>query len=282
MIIILGSTGFIGKSLCNHFSKIQFPYKGFSSKEIDLTKKTSVKKLSKIFNSETILIFASSITKEKGDNIENMQKNIDMVKNVLCAIKIKPVKKIVFISSIDVYGKPAGKINEQTPINPLSPYGVSKFTSESLLKILAKSLKIPLLILRLGGIFGPNQSPKKYGPNSFIYSLKRNSPVNIFGDGSEKRDLVFIFDLVKIISQLSFSKSAGIVNIASGNQISFMEILTKIKNISNQRIKIFKRKRGTKKINFIFDNSKLLSLLPENFKFTTYEKALKITIDSSV
>lgn len=280
MVIILGATGFIGKSLCSHFFQNQIPFKAISSKEIDLTKETSFKKLKTIFNPDTVVIFAASIIREHGDDLENMQKNIDMARNVGKVIETNPVKKLIFISSIDVYGNAVKKINELTPLNPINYYGISKLTSELVLKVTAIKSKTPILILRLGGIFGPGQSPNKYGPNSFIHSMFNHLPITIFGDGKELRDLVFVKDLAKIISHLSFNKLEGTINAASGRSFSFQDIVKTLKLLTGNKIRVLKKPRTGIKLDFTFDNSKLQKELPKDFKFTTLKEALKITVDA--
>lgn len=281
MIIILGSTGFIGKALFNHFKEKQVKCLGISSKQIDLTNNFSIKKLAKLFNKNIILIFASSIVKEKGDNLKNMQKNINMAKNVAKAIQLKPIKKVVFISSIDVYGKPVGKISEQTLLNPQTPYGISKLTSEFILRVATEKSGTPLLILRIGGIFGSGQSPQKYGPNFFIYSALNNKQINIFGDGKELRDLVFIKDLVKIISHFCLNKTNGIINVATGRSKSFLSIVKLLQKLLSGRIEIISKTRVGEKTDFIFDNSNLKKYLPKTFKFTPPADSIKEIIDSA-
>lgn len=279
MIIILGSTGFIGKSLLNHLTERRIPCLGISSREIDLTNSSSIKKLSKILEPDSILVFASSIVREKGDNLDNCQRNIDMAKNVSLAIQKSPVKRIIYISSIDVYGVPEGIISESTAVNPQTPYGISKIASEFILKTAVKNLKTSLLVLRLGGIFGFGQATKKYGPNSFIESAIKKSEITLYGDGKEIRDLVFIDDLVRIISYFSLNKNAGIVNVASGQSISFISIAKSLKKIF-KKVQITRKPRTGLKANFVFENSLLKKNLPKSFSFTSIEEALKITVDS--
>lgn len=281
MIILLGSTGFIGKSLLNFFEKQQIECLGISSKEIDLTKKSAVNKLVKLLEPNSVLIFASSIVREKGDNLENMQKNIDMAKNISRAIEIKPIRKVIFISSIDVYGKPDGKINEKSALSPLSSYGISKLASEFILKVSAQSSRTPLLILRLGGIFGPGQSSKKYGPNSFIDSAIRKSEILIYGDGKEKRDLIFIGDLVKIISYFISNNTHGVFNIATGKSLSFFRIAELLQDLFPGKITVGYAPRTGDKLNFNFNVLNLKRHLARDFKFTSFKKALKITVDST-
>ena len=280
MIVILGSSGFIGKSLCNYLTGNNIAHVGVSSKEIDLTAPNSAKKLSKILSKSTVLIFASSIVREKGDSLENMLKNIDMAVNVASAVSKSPVKKLIFISSIDVYGDQMIKINETTQPNPGNFYGISKLASEMILNKTCLSYKIPFLILRLGGIFGPGQSAKKYGPNSFIDGILNSRTITIYGDGREMRDLVYIGDLIRAIHELSVKKTTGIINMASGKAVSFLQVTGLLKKIFPYDFELKILPRTGTKYDIILDNKKLNSALSKKFKFTNILDALKITVDS--
>lgn len=274
MIIVLGSSGFIGKALFDHFQDQEIESIGISSKDIDLSNKTSVRKLVKIFNKEATVVFASSIVREKGDNFENMQSNIGMARYVAEALKISPVKKVIFISSFDVYGNSKKRISESTVTNPQSPYGISKLASEKILQISTDQL----LVLRLGGIFGLGQSIKKYGPSSFVAQAFKDNQIDLFGDGKELRDLVFIEDLVRILSHFCFSKTLGTINVSTGRSLSFLSIAQTLQEILPSTIK--HTPRTGEKLDIIIDNQLLVKNLPNDFKFTPIKESLKIMVDS--
>lgn len=278
MVLILGSSGFIGRALLDYLVKKKVKVTGLSSIDLDLTKSKYSNKLTKYFTPQTTLIFASAITRQKGDTFESMKINIQMAKTVASAMESKIIKKIVYLSTVDVYGFPRSKVNELTPPDPKTYYAISKLTSEFILKKTAYSINIPLLILRLGGIYGPGQINIQYGPNAFINSILEDKKVYLWGNGEEKRDLVFISDLIKIINLLSLKKTSGICNIATGTTTSFLKIV-KLLQKGSEQIKIIKRVRTSPKFNLEFDAKKLKKILP-NFHFTNLEKALKTTFDS--
>jgi len=277
-VIVLGSTGFIGKNIISSLNKHQIKNSGFGSLDVDLTKKASIKFLSKKITSDTTIIFAAAITRQNGDNLENMKKNIAMAINVAEAFKISKPKQCVYLSTCDVYGFPKKTITEETKCSPQTFYAKAKYSSELTLTSVCKEIDAPLLILRYNGIFGPGQINTQYGPNRFILESINDNSIMLWGNGEEKRDLVYVKDLAEIVVRLIAKDKNGIFNIATGKSLTFYELAKKVIKILNKDIKIENRERTSALFNQYFDNSKLTSELPD-VKFINLNKALKNTLN---
>ena len=103
-IIVFGHTGFVGKSvfiaLKQKYYKNKIIYlKGLSSKQADLTNKSSIKKLKKEITHESIIIICSAIKSNYGNSLEILKKNIRMIENIASSIIGKNIKKIIYLSS---------------------------------------------------------------------------------------------------------------------------------------------------------------------------------------
>lgn len=274
--VLIGHTGFIGKYILNNLIQRKIQVKGISSENIDLRNKKSVHYISQLINKKTVIIIASAITRELGDNLNSMLSNIKMIANIASALEKNPVKKCVFLSSADVYGKPNGPISERLPLNPKTYYSLAKICCEKMLEISLSKTQTPLLILRYNGVFGPGQKNIGYGPNYFINSILKEEVVKIWGDGKDLRDSLYVKDLAKIICALGLNDSFGILNIASGKSRSFVDILKILKKISSKKFSVEKRNRTSPFFNQTFDISKLKKTIP-NIKFAPFEKSLEET-----
>jgi nucleoside-diphosphate-sugar epimerase len=125
------------------------------------------------------------------------------------------------------------KINETSKTFPQSLHGQMHLKRERIFKKLTKN---NLIIIRPTLVYGPNDPHNGYGPNKFIREVKEKKLINLFGKGEEKRDHVYIDDLVKIMEKIVFGDFDGIFNIASGKVISFFQIANLIKNSTNKKV----------------------------------------------
>ena len=134
--------------------------------------------------------------------------------------------------------------DEQSMINPISIYGITKYTQENLISVTCKALKIPYVILRYQNVYGPGQS--LLNPYTGILSVfstrirKGSNNLDIFEDGIESRDFVYIDDVVDA-TILSIGKKEAyyeIFNVGSGCSISILEVARTLKNSYNSEINI--------------------------------------------
>lgn len=132
---------------------------------------------------------------------EDARINIIGLLNVLENCKRYGVKGVVFASSGGVvYGEPTRlPVAENHPKGPLSPYGVSKLSSEFYLAYYMQVFGLPYVSLRYGNVYGPRQDPFGEAGVVAIFGqkmLKRETPV-IYGDGEQLRDYVYVGDVVR-------------------------------------------------------------------------------------
>ncbi|WP_296889065.1 NAD-dependent epimerase/dehydratase family protein [uncultured Methanobrevibacter sp.] len=162
------------------------------------------------------------------------QVNVDSTVKLLKAAINNNVKKIVFSSSSAVYGQNMNMpLKESEPLMPTSPYAASKASCELYLKSFYDSYGLNYTILRYFNVFGPRQDKNsQYAaviPN-FISALLENEPVEIYGDGEQTRDFVYVKDIVAANIKACESDYNGILNVASGRRISINELYEIIKS----------------------------------------------------
>lgn len=278
-VVILGNSGFIGSSLEKDLRKgggIQV--EGFNSSDLDLSTKESPEKLEKILNKETIL-FIFSRSRKKQNQIDGFHHNIIIDQNIACCLEKIPVKKCLYFSSISVYGEAVtnSAITENTPVDPSTLYGITKYVGEKILQVTAQKAGFPLLVLRCCKIYGPgNTDIISYGPDQFMNTIFKDRKIGLFGDGGEKRDYLFITDLIGIIKQLAFSEAGGTLNLASGDSYCFKEIALILRKITSKDFTEICRERVFPVIHQRFVVAKLLEACP-GVKFTDLKKGLQET-----
>ena len=160
--------------------------------------------------------------------------NINATIKLLTSAVKNNVKKVIFSSSSSVYGQ-----NENMPLKeteqplPKSPYAASKASCELYLKSFYDSYGLNYISLRYFNVFGPGQDKNsQYAaviPN-FISSLLEGEQPEIYGDGEQTRDFVFIKDVIKANINAAESDYNGIINVASGKKISINQLYEIVKN----------------------------------------------------
>ena len=153
--------------------------------------------------------------------------------NVLLQAARVGARRFIFASSGGaIYGDterlPA---DESTPVRPLSPYGLTKWTFESYLHIWRQVHGITPVILRYANVYGPRQSAVGEAGVIAIFSrrLLRGEPCTIYGDGHSTRDYVFVGDVVEA-NRLALTRGdGGTFNVGTGHQTTIREVFDTVR-----------------------------------------------------
>lgn len=174
--------------------------------------------------------------------IEDSEVNVLGTLNVLESVRLNGVKKIIYSSSAAIFGEPRYQpIDEKHPLEPDSPYGVSKLAAEKHCLCYGRIYGIDVICLRYFNVYGVNQRYDAYGNVIPIFAtlLLQNKPIAIYGDGEQTRDFVNVKD-VAMANILAAEKDAlsGIFNIGSGVSITINSLASMMKEIINKRADI--------------------------------------------
>jgi len=157
--------------------------------------------------------------------------------------------KFILASTSDVYGKNANPPFKEGDNLVLGPpfvrrwaYAVSKAFDEQLAMAYLDERKLPIVILRFFGSYGPHNHRSWWGgPQAvFIEQALQNKPLSVHGDGRQTRSFCYISDTVRgIKSAIETDKAIGeIINIGSANEISIEKLAGKIINLTNSKSEI--------------------------------------------
>jgi UDP-glucose 4-epimerase len=140
------------------------------------------------------------------------------------------LRHVCLVSSIGVYADPPlyAPIDEKHPTAPINTYGVTKLAAEHYARLYGEKTGVAVTILRLCGVYGPGHYnpvllPKR-AVQSFIRRVADGQPPVIHGDGSERRDHVYIDDVVQAIGLALERRVTGVFNIATGKGVSMLEL----------------------------------------------------------
>ena len=166
-----------------------------------------------------------------------VESNILGTKKVIDSCIRNKVTRIIHASTSSVYGKFAVG-DELQDTKPISPYGITKLAAENLLFALTSSNNLDFTILRYFSVYGPGQRPDM-AIQKFLTAIKMGQEINITGDGTQKRDITYVQDVVEAtISASSLTEKKQIFNISGGKQFTLNQIIDECFNVSGLKSKI--------------------------------------------
>lgn len=260
-VIILGGAGFIGSNLCDYLLK-----KNYSIKVID---NLSTGRIENILHIKDKIKFIKADISIKGNwikefknqdyvfhlaaladivpSIDNPEKyfhaNVTGTLNVLEAMRLYSVKKIIYAASSSCYGIPKNYPTKETEkINPTFPYAVMKYFGEQLVVYWSKIYGISYISLRLFNVYGlRSRTSGTYGAMFGVFLAQKiaNKPFTMVGDGNQSRDFTYVSDVVRAFYVAAKSRVTNkIFNVGSNKTI---KVKTIIKYLEGSYIKIPKR-----------------------------------------
>ncbi len=267
--LVTGAAGFIGSHLCRRLVKEGFTVVGVDSfndsyprwiKENNIhdllqgknfefiansVEKVDLRKLLKRVDCVFHLAAQAGVRTSWGQNFEVYTKNnIQTTQFLLEAAKEAPLEKFIYASSSSVYGLcPDLPMTEESPLNPLSPYGVTKLAAEQLCFLYFKNYGIPTASLRYFTVYGPGQRPDM-AFHKFFKAMTEDKEIIVYGDGKQTRDFTYIDDIIEAnVVSLERAKTGEVYNIGGGHQEKLEDIFPLMEKISQKKIKIRKAER---------------------------------------
>jgi len=150
--------------------------------------------------------------------------------NVLEGARRAGADKVVFASSGGtIYGEPDPTdlpVTEAMPLNPLSPYGITKRVFSDYLNAYRELYQLEFTSLALGNVYGPRQDPHGEAGVVSIFAAKllAGQPCTIFGTGEQTRDFVFVDDVVDAFVRASTKGGGLLMNIGTSREVSVIEL----------------------------------------------------------
>jgi UDP-glucose-4-epimerase GalE len=226
--------------------------------EVDLMDKKSLLKAFESKDIRAVLHFASLI--QVGESYANPRRyythNLISTLNLLDAMLESGVQYFIFSSSAAVYGVPEKiPIPESHPLNPINPYGRTKFFIEKILQDYDRAYGLKFISLRYfnaagadpEGKLGESHEPETHLiPNIFLSLIGKKETLEIYGadfptpDGTAIRDYIHVTDLasahVLALKRLLANPQSEFINLGTNKSYSVLEVIKKAEEITGQKI----------------------------------------------
>ena len=256
-ILVTGGAGFIGSHLVARFVKLGHKVlviddlstgklknlaKGVSFHHTSITQPT----IEEVFQRERPNIVChhaaqTSANYSVRDAPKDAEINIMGTLRLIEASRRYGVEKFIFASTGGaLYGEPEYiPCDENHPIRPLSPYGLSKYVGERYLDLYYRTYRLNYVSLRYGNVYGPRQDPQGEAGVIAIFAgamLNGRQP-RIYGTGEQERDFVYVGDVVEANLQAMREGVMGAYNIGTGTGSSVNQIFEMLSGCLKYRLK---------------------------------------------
>ena len=225
----------------------------------------------------------SSVRQSTLDPVSDADSNVLGTIRLLSAAAAEGVEKIVFSSTGGaIYGNPdVIPCDEDTPVNPITPYALSKYVSELYLDLYQRTYGLEYTILRYANVYGPGQDPNGEAGVIAIFAgmMLRGRTPNIYGNGLQERDFVYVSDVVEANLAAAYRGDGGIYNIGSGEPVTINRIHSLLQNYTEfHEGPVYRPRRAGEVLRIALDPSRAnreLSWEPQ----VSLEEGLRHTVD---
>lgn len=147
--------------------------------------------------------------------------------NYLEAARRHGTRRFVFASSGAAVGEVDPPIHEEIPPHPVSPYGTSKLAGEGYCSAYCRTFGVETVALRFGNVYGPGSTHKNSAVAKFTKRAMSGEVLEIYGDGTQTRDFIYIEDLIRAVRLAATVDDVGgeVFQIATNAETSVQELI---------------------------------------------------------
>jgi len=297
--LITGGSGFIGSHLVDRLLKenhdviivdrsIKYHNIPKENPKLHLYHENILGNIGYLFKNIDIVVHLAALTRPQWSikyPFENNEVNVGGTIKLLEYSRDNKVKRFVFLSTSAVYGEQKEyPTPESVKPNPMNPYAISKLIGEQYCKLFGDIYGLEWNAIRPFNAYGsrmPTSGIYTSAVATFINALKENKPFIKFGDGNQRRDFIYIDDLIEQIVLMSTSKIHGeVFNCGFGKNYSINQMLNMVRKIMGKNINPDEIEKQYEPSQTLADISKAERLLNWKPKIDL-EEGLRRTIENS-
>ncbi|MCP3774145.1 GDP-mannose 4,6-dehydratase [Paenibacillus sp. MZ04-78.2] len=276
-VLITGGYGFIGSFVAERFHKegygvtiidnlstgdkrnIDFKHKAFALSVED----TNCEEIFRSYRFDVVVHLAAQV--DVGTSMMNprldAQSNVLGLSNMLSLAQKYGVPKFIFASSAAVYGAlDQIPLQESSPCDPISPYGINKWIGETYCRKWGELYGLETLCFRFSNVYGPRQGSNGEGGviSLFMEGLIEGKDLSIYGDGGQTRDFIYVEDVADAIYRSSLSTLTGVYNLSTYTESSVNDLINALRGVHGSASAIYKDKRPGDIYRSVLDNAKIM------------------------
>ena len=289
-ILVIGGSGFLGRNICKYLSNYEYEVFNFNHGISKTDENEDVKFINgDFFNMQDLkealkgmdCIIHSISTINPGNSNELYLKGYEneFIQTIkLCDMLKQSGQKMLFISSGGtVYGNHQHQpIDEKELPCPINHYGNVKLCMENSIRTFNYQAGTKFIIARVSNPYGPGQDFHK-GVGFIDVALKktiRGIPIEIWGDGENIRDYIYIEDVCRMIMELvEYDGKEDTFNVSSGIGKSQNDVIRRLEELKLKPEVVYKDKRSVDVKNIVLDNRKILRLSDQ--QLMNFEKGIE-------
>jgi UDP-glucose 4-epimerase len=186
-----------------------------------------------VTGADVVVHFAANagVVQSIEDPMRDLEVNVVGTVNVLNQARLAGVRRVVIASSAAAVGVATPPISERSLPRPSTPYGAGKLAAEAYAGAFAESFGLESVCLRFGNVYGPFSTAKDSVVARWIKQWMAGETLEIFGDGEQTRDFIYLHDLLDAVVLAATEPGVGgrVFQIAAGAETSVNELLAELR-----------------------------------------------------
>lgn len=232
-ITVIGGSGFVGTNLCR---KLALKQQDFEIIDLKLSKQFPEKciigdvrdlnSLRENITGDVVVNLAAVHRDDVRDKLEYKRTNVDGAKNVAAICAEKGINKIIFTSTVAVYGFAEPGTDESGMINPFNEYGRTKFEAEERLRSWYEKGDNSLLIIRPTVIFGEGNRGNVFN----LFNQIASGKFLMVGKGENKKSMAYIGNVVAFLEAcIATDQNYGVYNYIDSPNLTMSELVSQVR-----------------------------------------------------